>query len=323
MKLNRWNQVWVYLVVVSGGLLAMGCDSSSTISVSYERPPKYEVPMSVRKVAIVEFGAKDGTEKKWGESAADTLAAAIHKSRRKYNRYTLVDRKRVSALMDERDFQRAVNNTDSAIEFGKIASVDAMIYGSVIVIASETHEMLHIPTGVGGTIQIPVTNIVSAVTINFTMDDVQTSKTICSTTVSRGFDSRKSEDKDAYGDCGQNIGAITQRLIEDCVTEFLGEISQHDVNFKVKLDKGNDWDKFVSNGNVFAKEGDYDDAMAFYQKAIAKDAEDRAALFNMGICHEAKGDLKKAETFYTRALMIKPKSKYIKCRKRVRKELGE
>jgi tetratricopeptide (TPR) repeat protein len=323
MKLNRWNQAWVYFIVASGGLLAVGCDSPLTIRVRCERPPKYEVPMSIRKVAIVEFGVKDGTEKKWGESAADTLAAAIHKNRRKYNRYTLVDRKRVSALMDERDFQRVVNNTGSAIELGKIARVDGMIYGSVIVIANETHEMLHIPTGVAGTVSIPVTNLVSAVTINFTMDDVQTSKTICSTTIRRRFDSRKSEDKDAYGDCGKNIGAITQRLIEDCVYEFLGEISQHDVNFKVELDKGNDWDKFVEHGNVFVKEGDYDDAMAYYRKALDKDAEDRAAAFNMGICYEAKGDLRKAETFYTRALRIKPKAKYIKCRKRVRKELGE
>ena len=118
----------VSLAVLICGLLA-GCGEEATITLSYDRPAAYDIPQTVRKIAIAEFGGKSAEDRKWGDVASDKLAAKMDDYNRAFDRYQLVDRKRLAALMDERDFQIATSS--DASRAGKIAKVDAMIYGNV------------------------------------------------------------------------------------------------------------------------------------------------------------------------------------------------
>ena len=215
----------LFFLLILVTLSSTGCkDKGKEITISYNRPPKYEVPAEVRKVAIVQFGAKTGTEVKWGEIASDSLAHVMDEYNKKFHRYILVDRKRVAAIMDERDFQMSIADTNQAVQFGKIAKVNAMIYGTVYVTEEEKVSVVNVSVPYGGSIPIKTVHLLSTAAVTFTMDDVQTSKTICTVTITRKYDSKDSKDKEKYKKQGKNLNAITQAMIDECVREFLGKV---------------------------------------------------------------------------------------------------
>lgn len=309
----------ICLSAVFPALFVSGCggEKGGAISISYNRPAKYNIPQSVREIAIVQFGAKKGTEKKWGEIATDKLASAMDAYNKQFHRYSLVDRKRVAAIMDERDFQMSIADTDQAVKFGKIANVQAMIYGSVYVAENVEVNKTSIPTPYGS---IPVTTrrYQSTAAINFTMDDIQTSKTICSVTVMRKYDSKNKEDKKKYKKYEKNMAAITTLMIQECVDEFISKVSPHQILIKIRLEEGRS--KLTRQGNKFAKEQEYADAIDLYRGALNDQSDDYGAMFNMGVCYEALGRMGKAYECYSSAVRAHPETKFIRARRRVRIE---
>ncbi len=312
---------FVGLAVIISGLALVGCgEEKAQISIKYDRPAQYDIPKGVNKIAIVQFGAKQGTEKKWGEIATDKLTSAMDEYNKKFHRYVIVDRKRVSAIMDERDFQMSIADTNEAVKLGKIANVDAMIYGSVYVTENVEENKSSIPTPYGS---IPVTTrrYQSTAAINFTMDDIHTSKTICSVTVMRKYDSKDKEDKEKYKKYEKNMSAITTIMIQECVEEFISKVSPHQVSVKVNLEKGES--PLTAEGNKFAKEQEYADAIDLYRGALNEKPDDYGAMFNMGLCYEALGQMDNAYQAYSKAVKLHPESKFIKARRRVRVENGD
>jgi tetratricopeptide (TPR) repeat protein len=150
------------------------------------------------------------------------------------------------------------------------------------------------------------------------MDDVQTSKTICTVSITRKYDSKDQKDKDKYKKYGDNLDAITQAMVNECVTAFVDKISPHEVVVKVTLEAGESQE--VKDGNNFASEGEYADAIRMYKAAVDDKPKDAGALYNMGVCYEAMGRLVEAEKCYDRALAIKPEKEFIRARRRVRVE---
>ncbi len=317
LSMSKYRYLWLCVILSALWIVGCGEEGGGGISIRYNRPAQYNVPNAVKKVAIVRFKAEKGTERKWSEIATDKLASALNAYNQKFHRYEIVDRKRVSAIMDERDFQMSVADTDQAVKFGKIANVDAMIYGTVYITNNVEVNKTSIPTPYGS---IPVTTrrYQATAAINFTMDDIQTSKTICSVTVMRKYDSKNKKDKEKYEKYEKNLSAITTLMIQECVAEFLQKVSPHQVSVRVKLEKGQS--KYTAEGNKFAKEQEYADAVDLYRAALNEDPGDFGAMFNMGVCYEALGQLKKAHKSYSRAVKIHPESKFIRARRRVRIE---
>jgi len=131
----------------------------------------------------------------------------------------------------------SIADTDQAVKLGRIANVDAMIYGSVYVAENVEVNRSSIPTPYGS---IPVTTrrYQSTAAINFTMDDIHTTKTICSVTVMRKYDSKDKADKKKYKKYKNNMPAITTLMIQECVAEFISKVSPHQVVISVRLEKG-------------------------------------------------------------------------------------
>lgn len=301
--------------------LLAGCkDKGKKITIQYDRQPVYTVPQSVHKVAVVQFGAKSGTEQRWGEIATDCLASVLDEYDKRYHRFRLVDRKHMSAIMEERDFQMSIQDTDQAIAFGKIAKVDAMIYGTVYVDQEEKIEVHKVSGPYGVSIPVKSEYRRSTAAVTFTMINIQTAKTICSVTITRKYDSKgmSKEEKEKYKKVEKNLPAITQMLIDECVREFVGKISPHLVVVQLQLEAGKS--KLVKNGNNFAAEREYKDAIDVYLSALQEHPDDDGAMFNIGVCYEAMGMLTKAELWYNKALKINPEMEYIRARKRVRVE---
>ena len=326
--MNGITRPSVLVGVLIGGLLGAGCRPERAIEIHYQRPAQYEISPRVRRIGIAEFGGQTPQDKQWGHIASDRLAAELDAYNRKYNRYELVDRKRLKALLDERDLQIAISDGPSAGEAGKLANVHAMIYGSVKVTTRDERASRKTLDPIARRLKtIYYTRRYCLAAVNFTMDDISTGKALASVSATQDYDSEKDTKSGAAG-IGKALGFVSgelpptdkvvNQLINDCVNEFLTKISPHQVTVQEKLQSGKS--KIVDTGNKLAVAGDHAEALEWYETAIQQDRSDHGAVFNAAVMHEAMGDLAKAEEMYTKAFKTEPKERYVLARKRVRLE---
>ncbi|MFP3937931.1 MAG: tetratricopeptide repeat protein [Phycisphaerae bacterium] len=312
--------------LLCSGLMVSGCGGGEEITLTYERMPEYKIPSDVRRVAVAEFGGQTRQDQRWGDIASDELAHALDEYNRQYDRYELVDRKRLGAIMDERDIQLAVSDTSSAVEMGEIADVDAIIYGSVRV---NTRDERGTRTAFDplrqSTKTVHYTRRYCMASVNFTMDDIETSKTLATVTVTREFDSEDDEGSAKMvkhlgfsGDGPPPTDQIVSGLISECVDTFVSKISPHKVVVTEELAGGES--DAAKHGNEFATSGEYADALELYERAIETNPDDHGSMFNAGLMCEALGRFGEAERYYDRAIDLKVDKKYILARKRVRQE---
>jgi tetratricopeptide (TPR) repeat protein len=313
-----------------GLLLTAGCGPEPTVELRYFRPAAYEISAKVKKLAIAEFGGHTGEDRKWGNIAADKCASALDEYNKKYSRYELVDRKRLKGIMDERDLKISISDPNSAAQIGKLAEVDAMIYGNVAVTSRDERLTKAVFNPIRQTTeQVTYVRRYSLASVNFTMDDVGTGVTIVTVSTKHEYDSEKPPGEQSggkkfmkmmgYG--GGDLPAADQTintLVEQCVEDFLRKISPHEVVVSEKLAKGEA--KAVQTGNKLALAKEYKEALECYEAALEQNSQDHGALFNAGLMYEALVDLKKAEEMYGRAFKIKDDARYVLARKRVRTE---
>jgi len=324
MKKFSWRALAVPALVAAGFLA--GCGKGATVRIVYDRPPEYQIPSRVKKIAVAEFGGDMRREIKWGTIAADMLSSALDAYNKKFHRYVLVDRQRISAILAERDFQQAISDTDSAAAAGKIAKVDAMIYGTChVVIKERTIYKTAIDPLSRSLRSKPVRAVYSSAAVNFTMDDIGSSKTLASVTVTKEWDSEKDKKSGGtkigavFGVSGGSKKAgeeIAQVLIEKCVEEFLQKISPHQVVEKIQLVACKS--KVAKDANSAAGAEAYEDALEMFLAAADQVPGDHGALFNAGVMYEVLRKLDKAEEFYSKAIELKKDSLYYACRRRVR-----
>jgi tetratricopeptide (TPR) repeat protein len=63
-------------------------------------------------------------------------------------------------------------------------------------------------------------------------------------------------------------------------------------------------------GNKFARAGQWAEAKQHWQAAVDENANSDAALYNLGLAHEATGDLPRARQMYEAAARIEDKDLY-------------
>ncbi|MDP7637694.1 MAG: CsgG/HfaB family protein [Phycisphaerae bacterium] len=317
------------VVLALSPALVVGCGKGPMVAIVYDHPAEYNIPGRIRKVAITEFGGKGGSEKKWGSIAADRLASQLDKYNKKFHRYVLYDRQRIAAILAEQDFQAAISDTGMAAKAGKIANVDAMIYGTVHVTIRQVHTTRRTFDPLSRSMRtVPHIQTHCMAAVNFTMEDVATSRTLATVSVTRDWDSdKKKKSGGAKIGAAMGIGAgkvdnaqkIAVQLIDQCVAEILRKISPHQETVEVQLSKCKS--KVGKGGHTFAKEKEYADALEMYVAAIEEKPDDHGALFNAGVMHEVMGRPDKAAQFYSLAIELKKDARYIRARSRVRELL--
>jgi tetratricopeptide (TPR) repeat protein len=320
----------VFGLVSAAGVFLIGCGKRHVLELRYVRPAEYEIPDRIRRVAVLEFGGSTYMDKQWGVRAADELNARLDEANRKWKRYELVDRKHMAAVMTERDFKIATANTDEVVELGRIADVDAMIYGNVSVAhRDESRSRIGVDVLSRRPKSVHYTARYCSAAVGFTMIDVNTAKTLAAVHVTREYDSDKDKKAGAasaaraLGFSAKDLPPVEQvldHLIGQCVEEFLGKISRHEVLVAEPLERGKG--KLVGRANTLAAVGDYAEALALYEQAIQEHPDDHGALFNAGVMCEALGQLARAEQYYSKAFAQKDKLEYAQARKRVASEKG-
>ncbi len=329
--MNPTTRLLAVAGLLSGCVLLAGCGSKYVVELRYDRPAKYMIPERIKRLAVAEFGGKNARDRQWGEVASDRLAAELDRFNRKYNRYELLERARLKAILDQHDLEAAIMDPAAAGKAGKLAKADAMIYGNVKVTARDeraTRKTFDPLSRSMKTVRYTKRYCMAAVT--FTMDDINTGKILATESLTREYDS-ETDKKSGAGGIGKALGfgggtlpptdQVISRLIEQCVAEFVSMISPHEVVVPEKLAKGKS--ELVETGNKLAVAREYTDALDYYVSAIEANPGDHGAVFNAGVMHEAMGQLKKAEGYYDRARKIEPKEQYIFARRRVRTEGGE
>ncbi len=311
-------------------LVLAGCSKGPPVRLAYFRNAKYAIPAGIRNIGIAEFGSMGRRGRKWGEIASDRVEALLDTYNRKYNRYQLVDRRRLRAILDERDLQMAISDTTTAARAGKLADCDAMIYGNVKVDSRDERRKKQVyDSRLRRMKDVWFVHRYCMAAVNFTMDNINTGKTLASVSLTREYDS----DRDRQSG-GMNLGAmfggtpdappptdqIISGLIDQCVKEFISRISPHEVVFVEHLQKGDS--DLVETGNKLAEAGDYGEALEYYLNAIQQVPTDHEAMFNAGVMYEKAGKLDKAGEYYDRAFRIKDEEIYIRARRRVRQERG-
>jgi len=320
------------LLLVSLGVLVLlaGCGPETTLQLSYSRPAAFEVPAKIRQIAVSEFTTAGNAGRQWGDVAADKLVSSLDQQNKKYERYSLTDRKKLKEIMDQRDVNVMVSNASTAVQVGKLAKVDAIIYGTVMVTQQRDHIAKQVPTLGGSTYvttkTVYVTRQTCQIQVTFTMDDVNTGMTLVAMSPKRDFDS----DKASKGGLAKFVGMggepapadqVINGLIDECVDEFIARISPHDVSIPVKL--GNGKSETVVTGNKLAAAGDTDEAITCYERAAKEHPDDADAFFNAGVMYEKRLQWKESERMYSRAFEIKPEERFIEARRRVRNETGQ
>jgi len=308
--------------------LLAGCEDKP-IQITYDRPAEYQIPQTIRRLAVAEFGGQSAQDKKFGNIAADHLASDLDAYNKQYHRYELVDRKRLQAILEERDIQLAVSDTTSAAEAGKLANAEAIIYGSVTTSTrDEQASRMSIDFRSGNPKRVFYTKRYALASVNFTMDDLATGKTLTSVTLTEEYDSDSDEKSKkiskALGFSSDDLpppDQILTHLIAACVEQFVQKISPHSVTVVEKMEKGKS--KIVETGNKLARTGAYDEALQCYRRALEARDDDDGAMFNMGLIYEAKGQFAEADQRYSKAFAIKANEKYILARQRVRRECAE
>jgi curli biogenesis system outer membrane secretion channel CsgG len=325
-KLIRFSCVAAPLALAA---MLAGCgEAKQAIEISYDRPAAYQIPESVRKLAIAEFGGKTEADKRWGDIASDKLASELETYNRQFHRYQLVDRKRLRAIMDERDLQLAISDTATAGKIGKLANVDAMIYGNVTVVSRDEEGTRQVFDFANRTTRtVPYTKRYCMAAVNFTMDDIVTGKTLTTVTVTREYDSEKQNLSTgekltkAFGVGADKLAPVDQvleDLVDQCVQEFVSKVSPHRIVVREKLMTGKS--QSVETGNKLAAAGEYAEALGCYLQAVETKPGDDGAMFDAGLMYEAMGKLDKALEFYDRAFRVKDLEKYVLARRRVRVE---
>ena len=316
-------------LALSAMAVLAGCGPEAVVELRYNRPAQYEVPSNIVSLGIAEFAGQTDEDKRWGNIAADQLAAELDKYNKQFNRYQLVDRKRLKAILDEQDLQAAFSDSSKAVEAGKIANVDAMIYGTASVsVRDDQVTKTSIDPLSRSLREVHSTKRHVMAAVNFTIDDVKSGSTLTTVSAMKEFDSANqggdSGGKAILGVVGLSSGSlpaadeVTADLINQCVCEFVRKISPHEIVAREALGSGKS--ETVKTANKLAMAGSFQEALEMYVAALGITPVDHEAAFNAGVMYEKLGQLDKAADYYDKAFKIKPQEQYVVARQRARSE---
>ena len=322
----QWRKACA-VAVVCGMAGLWGCGESggggggATLSFSYDRPAKMEIPMKIKSLAVQPDDTSRNADARWGLVAADEMIEQL-KAANAQNRYDIVERAALKKMLDEADLQMAFGNPDEAARnTGKLKAIDAIVYVRTNV-STEQRSAKRAKVGMSGVGEESYTKYFASANMSFKLVDLATGSTLASLAPRKSYDSDKDEKKSTMSALiggSSNVPAtdvILGKLIEEGVAEFVGMISPHAIRVDEKLSDGKS--PAVKSGNGLALAGDYNGALALYLQALDQKPDDHGAAFNAGLMYEAMGKFSDAHKMYARAAGLYSKdARYGKALSRV------
>jgi curli biogenesis system outer membrane secretion channel CsgG len=301
---------------------ALPAFAATKVYVAAGTPAQVKLPEGLKRIAIVQFTAKDSLSQPYAGIAAARLNSVLAAT--PDCPFQLLDRTHMKGVLAEQDLGASgVTDSDTAIKAGKMLNVDAIIFGSVH--AEKSEEVAHNSSG-GITKSVPYVGGIGGgspsvrrsalVNVTFNMVHPETGEQLVTRSISRSYDSDKggSPLKGVFpGGKTPSGEAIVNDLIEQCVAEFAGLIVAHFDTYEYTLASSSK----TKTGNTFAEGGDIKTAAAQYKLAMEADPKDSAAVFNLAIASLALNDPQAATTLLDKAVMLKTDKKWIQVRQQV------
>jgi tetratricopeptide (TPR) repeat protein len=261
-------------------LTAVGCAPQARVMVL--RPAEVDIA-GIHRLAVVDFTGHGET----GREARSALAMRLAEKRH----YTLVDQGELSRV-EPAAFTGPQLDESRVIQAARHAEVDGLVTGQVVAYDA----------GSGSTLTNPPT-----VTLAVKLIDVSTGVVRDARQITRTFKSREVPDRQA----------ALQGLLSDCAEELAARITPHQELVAVEL-AGQYWGTGMTNvhrGNVLAREGEWREAAAAWQKALDENPKNHVALHNLAIASFAQGDQAQAATQLDRAIGLFAAATYQQNRK--------
>ncbi len=305
-------------------VLFFGC--APTTKIKTVVPPKVSGMGGVRKVAILDFRNDPRGEVR---SLVESGLSSTRIGGRPY--FTLADRENIKKIIKEMDIQMTYGDIEKAADIGNMLQVDAIITGAVlsrnVSDASFTEKRSKCLEWKGiickKSYKYKVNCRKRVATFSFVpkIIRVETSKIV----YSEEFRATRSDK--VCSDSQRPIkpsGQLIYDAEKEAVSKFIKSISPHEVVMNVVLmskyeKKDKRIDDLIKRGIAFIKSGRPDRAIDFFKKALSLDKDSYVINYDLGVCEEAFGNLKKAYEYYKRADMLvnKPKSEINSALKRV------
>ncbi|MBI5574513.1 MAG: hypothetical protein HY919_08210 [Elusimicrobia bacterium] len=105
----------------------VGCASYSL------RPSKVIVPKNIKKIAVLEFkDDRTDKEKQKYQNPSKIIQEKLIAGLSKDGKFQIIERENIDKIIAEQKFQATgITDIETAVRIGKLANVDAMIFGSI------------------------------------------------------------------------------------------------------------------------------------------------------------------------------------------------
>lgn len=184
---------------------------------------------------------------------------------------------------------------DGLLQYGRQADVDALVIIDVEKFGIDEHS-IRSWSDLWGKSDGART---AEVRVNFELIDTNTREVLA----------RREIDRTADADEGasQDSADVLDRLLGECVDEFVAELGPRETESTIQLAEG-EWyslgGSLVRLGVRFARAGRWQQAEAAWKKALSRNAHNDAALFNLAVASAQAGDYAAAEDYAMEALRI-------------------
>ncbi|MCI0699254.1 hypothetical protein L0337_45540 [candidate division KSB1 bacterium] len=240
------------------------------------------------------------------------------------NIFAVVERSRIAQVLNELQLgQSGFIDEAQAAQVGKILGVDAIITGSLS-ISCEDHwikrEKEREENKKKVKYQVDCNTRAANTSATIRLIQVETGQVI---------GSRHSEHKDEPERCGgealpppeATVDAGLQMVAAELVNYFAPRFEMQKLEF-AKIE-GEEYKRFREDAKKALERYELDQAYVLYTAIAEQDPYNHAALFNLGVLHEAVGNYKPAQEQYTLAAKLKSKEeKYTKAQTRATKQVA-
>ena len=307
---------------------------SQKVMINVKKPAQYNVS-DIKRVAVFDFAGPGNS----GQMLATKFTNQLWKSQY----FSLMERKELKKILDEHALQMSgIVNDSTVVEFGKLIGVDGIIVGDVtaydisdrrgrekvkekvwkgdyetdkkgnVIYVTEGRKKVKKKLYVEELVERAFINRTVSVAAGFRLISIETGEIRASDSDSKSSSRKYYPHKDNIPSGDQVLDALSDQV----VSKFIPMITPYNVAVSKEFDEDNDQ---VDLGIEFAQQNLWDKAEQIWQAEVAKDPQNSAALYNLGIAAEVMGDLDTAEQYYDQALSIEPKDLYMEALSNIRK----
>ncbi len=287
MPANRrsiWTAAWCLLA------LQFGCATTATLTTT--RPAELDV-RGVSRIAVLDFtGPSD-----FALLARTTVIAQLQASRL----YWIVDAAELqrAAPGPLYDAQGRVN-APVALQAASRMQLDAVLLGRISRRRDGVYDL--------GTATVQIGDPKVSVISEFELLDVRTGQVLAQGQTEATYQGELEPDRSS----ANSEQKVLRSLVASSAAKVVAKISPHQVPVDVELATASfgPGAGSILAGNKFARAGQWADAKQQWQAAVNENAASDAALYNLGLAHEATGDLPRARQMFEAAARIADKDRY-------------